>query len=145
MIQVYIIYLAKLSTRDENFGQNVRGQTVLAKLSMAKLSATSRDYLLYTEMREIIMNDLLSSVRISSMGFHCYNRSIIYYLLNYCKLVKQLYISSQWPCKKFILVVLRCNHNPHTCSFPGEEPYTTVAWSWAMPVTSSHCRNSVPG
>ena len=30
MIQVYIIYLAKLSTRDENFGPNVCGQTIRA-------------------------------------------------------------------------------------------------------------------
>ena len=30
--------LAKLSTQAENLGQNVRGQSVLAKLSVAKVS-----------------------------------------------------------------------------------------------------------
>ena len=40
MIQVYIIYLAKLSTQDENFGQNVHGQSVLAKLSGHRLPHT---------------------------------------------------------------------------------------------------------
>ena len=37
-LYIFIIHLAKLSTREDFFGQNVRGQTVLAKLSVAKLS-----------------------------------------------------------------------------------------------------------
>ena len=36
--------LAKLSTLAENFCQNVRGQTVLAKLSVAKLSGHHHEY-----------------------------------------------------------------------------------------------------
>ena len=43
MIQVYIIYLTKLSTRDENFGKNVCGQTVLAKLSGHCMYICTRD------------------------------------------------------------------------------------------------------
>ena len=37
-LYIFIIHLAKLSTREDFIGQNVRGQTVLAKLSVAKLS-----------------------------------------------------------------------------------------------------------
>ena len=37
--------MAKLSTQDENFGQNVHGQTVLAKLSYIRPLETYSDYI----------------------------------------------------------------------------------------------------